>query len=91
MLGINLRYTTVKNPQANVVSERINKSIKSTIYVLVGDRYTFNNALCIHQMMYNSSFHNIIRISPNNIYFCRPIANFMDTFNPIDFNQGLDA
>ena len=91
MLGINLKFITIRHPQANGVSERINKSIKSTVYALMEDGYSFTNAIRIHQMMYNASFHSTIKTTPNNIHFGRPLTNFMDTFNPVDFNLRVDV
>ena len=91
MVGINLIFNTVRNPQPTGFSECINKSIKPIIYALTDDGYTFNNALRIHKIMHYLSFQNSIMTSPNYINFGRPIANFMNTINPIDLNQRLDV
>lgn len=90
ILGINLNRTTVNHPEANAVSERINFSIKATIKALMKDGYDFWYAAKIHEMIYNNTFHNTIRMSPNKVHFGRSLSTFMDTFSPIDYSNRLD-
>ena len=91
MLGINLRFTIIRNLQANNVSERINASIKSTVKTSMKGGYSFQNAVRTHQLMYNSSYHSTITTSPNNVHFSRHLSNIMDTFLSFNFKNRLDV
>lgn len=91
MLGIHLRHTTVAHPQANAVSERINLSIKATIKALMLDGHSFDTAAKIHQSIYNSTFHNTIKTTPNKVQFGRNLACFVDTVQQDQYQHRLDV
>lgn len=91
MLGINLKHTTTSHPEANSVSERINFSIKATVKSLMSEGYNFENAVKIHESIYNSSFHTTIKCTPNKVHFGRNLPNITDSFNPDIYQQRLDV
>ena len=70
-----LKHTIVAHPEANLVSEHIHFSIKSTVKVLISEGYIFDNAVKTLGSNYNSSFHTIIQTSPNKVHFERELAN----------------
>lgn len=90
MHGILVKHTSVANPQANSISERVNTSIKSTIQALLLDGVSFHNALKIHQMLYNSSIHRSTKFSPNFVHFGRELGNLYHTYNPNKNSVFLD-
>lgn len=89
--GIRLIHSTTAHPQTNGISERINTSIKSTIIALQQDGYSFDNAIHIHQMLYNSSIHSSTKFSPNQIHFGREISSLYDVNLPFNPTLNLDV
>ena len=87
MLEIKLKQRTVAHPEANSVSEKINAAIKARVKTLMFESYSFVNAVKIHESIYNSSYHNTIKVSPNKGHFRRELTNINDTFNPTIFQQ----
>lgn len=58
-IKIYIKHTTVYNPLANGLSERINTQIKTTISTMMTEGYDVYTAMKIHQLIYNYSYINI--------------------------------
>ena len=55
------------------------------------DGYNFDNAVHIHQMLYNSSTHSSTKFSPNQIHFGRELFTLYDVNLPFDPTLNLDT
>jgi transposase InsO family protein len=51
--GIKLTHSSVNHPEANAVSERVNRSIKNTVYCLQKQSVSLKHALALHCAVYN--------------------------------------
>lgn len=56
----------------------------------MAEGYNFTTALKIHESIYNSSFHNTIKTSPNEVHFGRKLPNILDTFTLEIYQNRLD-
>lgn len=90
LLGITLVHSSSNHPATNGVSERINTQIKSSINTLLDNNVSFENAILIHQSLYNGSVHSSTKFTPNVIHFGRNIPLLFDTFNMQTEPQQLD-
>lgn len=81
VLGIKMCHTTAGHPQTNTAAERINNQIKSTIEILISQKFSFIHAIRIHQILYNGSTHSTTEFSPNLIHFGRSLSLIFDTYN----------
>lgn len=79
--GIHLSHSSVNHPEANAVSERVNRSIKNTIYCLQRQGVSLRHALALHCAVYNSTVHPATKASPNFIHFGRALPLITDTFD----------
>ena len=57
-LGIKIIHSSPARPQSNAISERINTSIKYSISTLIEEGHTFENAILIHQSLYDGSIYS---------------------------------
>ncbi|XP_035214374.1 uncharacterized protein K02A2.6-like [Stegodyphus dumicola] len=81
-LGIKLSHCTPQRPECNAQSERVNTSIKTSLLTLHEKGVSFQNALLIHQNIYNGTIHPSTGYSPNILHFGRNLSLLFDTFHP---------
>lgn len=72
-IKIHIKHTTVCNPQANGLSERINTQIKTAINTMLSEGYDAYTAMKIHQSIYNSTTHPATQYTPNFVHFAREL------------------
>lgn len=81
ILGIKIAHSSTGHPQANAISERVNRSIKYSIHTLLTEGYNFTQAVAIHKNLYNGSTHSSTKFSPNLLHFGRELSLLFDTIN----------
>ncbi|GBN31791.1 Transposon Tf2-9 polyprotein [Araneus ventricosus] len=80
-LGIKLSHTSPFHPQTNGQTERLNPAIESSILTLQERRVNLQNALLIHQNIYNGLIHPSTGYTPNLLHFGRNLPLIFDTFD----------
>lgn len=89
-LGIRLSKTSIGNPQANGIAERLNKELKNSILTLVTQGVSLDQAVKLHTATYNASIHSAIKTSPNLVHFGRALPAITDTFTIDEQSPILD-
>ncbi|GBM41715.1 Uncharacterized protein K02A2.6 [Araneus ventricosus] len=80
-LGIKLSHTSPVHPQTNGQTERLNPAIESSILTLQERGVNLQNALLIHQNIYNGLIHPSTGYTPNLLHFGRNLPLIFDTFD----------
>ncbi|GBL59443.1 Uncharacterized protein K02A2.6 [Araneus ventricosus] len=80
-LGIKLSHTSPFHPQTNGQTERLNPAIESSILTLQERGVNLQNALLIHQNIYNGLIHPSTGYTPNLLHFGRNLPLIFDTFD----------
>ncbi|GBO38102.1 Uncharacterized protein K02A2.6 [Araneus ventricosus] len=80
-LGIKLNHTSPFHPQTNGQTERLNPAIESSILTLQERGVNLQNALLIHQNIYNGLIHPSNGYTPNLLHFGRNLPLIFDTFD----------
>ncbi|GBL65840.1 Uncharacterized protein K02A2.6 [Araneus ventricosus] len=80
-LGIKLSHTSPFHPQTNGQTERLNPAIESSILTLQERGVNLQNALLIHQNIYNGLIHPSTGYTPNLLHFRRNLPLIFDTFD----------
>ncbi|GBN87775.1 Uncharacterized protein K02A2.6 [Araneus ventricosus] len=80
-LGIKLSHASPFHPQTNGQTERLNPAIESSILTLQEKGVNLQNALLIHQNIYNGLIHPSTGYTPNLLHFSRNVPLIFDTFD----------
>lgn len=55
------------------------------------DGYNFRTTVKIYKTMYNCTYHNTIKTSPNKVHFGRSLTNIFEMFNADKYLNRLDV
>lgn len=79
-LHMKLTFVTVAHPQANGLSESLNRQLKTAINTMLSDGYDFFTAMKTHQNLYNSTIHPATKFTPNKVHFGRDMSDLYENY-----------
>lgn len=79
-LHMKLAFVTVAHPQANGLSESLNRQLKSAINTMLSEGYDLFTAMKVHQNLYNSTIHPATKFTPNKVHFGREMTDFYENY-----------